>query len=91
MWDMPRELIDAAAHGNHWGYDHNGEADYTDILLVAQWHATIGDVARPRTPALEDVPAFRRLGLESPSPEMSLNIVEAAGSAVERINKLLLD
>ncbi|MDJ0741597.1 MAG: HDOD domain-containing protein [Gammaproteobacteria bacterium] len=91
MWDMPRELIEAAAHSNHWGYDHNGEADYTDILLVAQWHATIGDNTRPRNPAFEDIPAFRHLGLDAPSPDASLNIVEAATSAVERINGLLAD
>lgn len=91
MWDMPREMVDAATLANHWGYDHGGEADYTDILLVAQWHAMIGDTGLTRPPPLEDIPAFQRLGLASASPETSLKIVEAGNNAVDEINALMVD
>ena len=91
MWDMPRELVDAATLCNHWGYDHSGEADYTDIMLVAKWHAGIGNHGRPRTPPVKEIPAFARLGLESPSPEMGLKIAEAAKQAISRINELLAE
>ncbi len=91
MWDMPRALVDAATLCNHWGYDHNGDADYTDIMLVAQWHATIGNNDRPRTPPVAEIPAFARLGLDSPSPEMSLKIVEAGEHAIARIDELLME
>ena len=91
MWDLPREVVEAAALCNHWDYDHPGEPDYTDIVLVAQWHATIGarDRRRPPPPC-EDIPAFGRLGLAAASPELSLQIVEAAQEYIERGNALLL-
>lgn len=89
MWDLPREIVAAAALCNHWGYDHSGEADYTDIMLVAQWHASIGGARHQRIPAVEDIPAFRRLGLETASPEPSLKIVEAAESTIDGIDELL--
>ena len=90
MWDLPREIVDAAARCNQWGYDHPREADYTDITLVAQWHAKIGGVRGRRVPGFEEIPAFRRLGLQPATPELSLKIVEAADDAIERTDSLLL-
>lgn len=89
MWDLPREIVEAARLCNHWAYDHPGEANYTDIVLVAQWHATIGSKRSRRTPPFEEIPAFRQLGLEKPSPELSLKIVEAAENAVHTIDARL--
>jgi HD-like signal output (HDOD) protein len=89
MWNLPRDIIDAAARCNQWEYEHAGDANHTDIMLVAQWHATIGESpGRPR-PTFEQIPAFRRLGLDPASPELSLSIVEAADNAIEEAEKLL--
>lgn len=90
MWDLPREIVDAAARCNQWGYDHPREADYTDITLVAQWHAKIGGVRGRRIPGFEEIPAFRRLGLQPASPELSLKIVETAEDAIDRTESLLV-
>ncbi len=90
MWGMPREIVDAAARCNQWGYDGPGAADYTDIVLVAQWHATIGGPYNRRRPALEDVPAFRRLGLQSASPELGVKIMEAADHAIDEAESMLV-
>lgn len=89
MWDFPREIVDAAAFSNRWDYDHGGDADYTDIVLVAQWHATIGGGARRHIPPVEQIPAFARLGLSPPSPQLSLKVIEAATSAVDHSEALL--
>ena len=88
-WDLPRTVIDAAAMSNNWGYSHPGEADYIDITLVAQWHAAIGGERSHRMPRLADLPAAHKLGLTDPSPKLSLRIVEAADSAVEKADRLL--
>ena len=91
MWGLPREVIDAAAHCNRWGYEgQGGEADYTDINLVAQWYALNGDHPRRRRVAIEKTPAFRRLGLQSASPELGQKIVEAAEQAIGRTESVLV-
>ena len=90
MWGLPRAVIDAAAQCNHWGCDNQGEADYTDINLVAQWHAMIGDQPRRRRPAIEEIPAFRRLGLQTASPELGFKIAEAADQAIGRTETILV-
>jgi len=88
-WDLPRTLIDAAGASNSWGYRHSGEADYIDIMLVAQWHAAIGGDRRHLMPRLETLPAAERLGLVEPSPKLSLKIVEAANTAVAEAEELI--
>ena len=64
-------------------------ADNGDIVLVAQWHATIGGSRGRWVPAIEDIPAFRRLGLQSATPELGLKIVEAGDQAIKKIDRLL--
>jgi len=91
MWGLPREVVDAAARCNQWSYDSSAAADYTDIILVAQWHATIGDSRSRRIPAIEKIPAFQRLGLHSASPELGIKIVETADHAIEKTESLLTD
>ena len=90
LWGMPKEIADAAAKCNHWGHEGSGEADYTDIILVAQWHATIGGSHTRRLPAMENIPAFRRLGLHSASPELGIKIMEAANQAIEEADAMLI-
>lgn len=88
-WHMPQPIVDAATHCNHWGFRHPGEADYTDITLVAQWHAMIGGEHHRPVPRLADIPAFRKLGLDTASAELSQQIVETANNAIERTEALL--
>lgn len=88
-WGLPRAVCEAATLCNHWEYDHPGTADYTDISLVAQWHATLGASNRRRRPGAGRIPAFRRLGLDDAAPEVSLRIIEAADNAIERSERLL--
>jgi HD-like signal output (HDOD) protein len=90
MWGLPREVVDAAARCNQWGYDSQGEANYTDINLVAQWHAIDGDQPRRRKPPIEEIPAFRRLGLRTVPTELATMIDEAAEQAVEQIDSALI-
>jgi HD-like signal output (HDOD) protein len=88
-WNLPRTLINAAGASNFWGYQHAGEADYIDIMLVAEWHAAIGGDRRHLMPRLETLPAAEKLGLIDPSPKLSLKIVEAANTAVAEAEDLI--
>ena len=89
LWNMPREMVEAASHCNHWGYEHSGPTDYTDIVLAAQWHAATGAEPDARMPRLQDITALKRLG--PPSEETSAKIIEAVKTAVEHTDRLLAD
>ncbi len=88
-WGLPNEIVEAAARCNQWNYAGPAGADYTDIVLVAQWHATIGASRVRWVPPIEQVPAFQRLGLETATPELGMKIVEAGDQAIRKIDKLL--
>lgn len=89
MWGQPREVVAATSLCNRWGYDHSGAADYTDILMVAQWYALDVDRSGRRPPLIEEIPAFRRLGLHAPSVETHQRITAAAAGALDAIDRLL--
>lgn len=89
MWELPGELVAAASSCNHWGYDHAGEADYTDILLAAQWYALQTGDRHRRAPAADRVPALHRLGLDRPSAAARERILAAVEGALVDIDTLL--
>lgn len=59
-WQVPTTLIECARQRNKWLHDHDGEADLTDLALLAS--------ALQIQPAnlSEPLPAQRRLGFEQP-------------------------
>jgi len=89
MWELPPELVGAASRCNDWGYEHGGEADYTDIMLAAQWHVMQACGQRRRIPPAAEVPALRRLGLERPSAETQTKITASIESALTDVDTLL--
>ena len=88
-WGMPHEVVEAAHLCNHWKRDHPGEADYTDILMVAQWHAVAGDERHRQPPPSDEISAFDRLGVRQASPRLSQHIAEAALEIGRRADELL--
>ncbi|MGB5202088.1 MAG: HDOD domain-containing protein [Sedimenticolaceae bacterium] len=88
-WGMPHEIVEAAHLCNDWKRDHPGEADYTDILLVAQWHAVAGDERHRQPPPSDEISAFDRLGVRKASPKLSQHIAEATLEIARRADELL--
>ena len=88
MWNLSPELVSVVSHSGNLMRDHNHAADYADIVLVAERHASIGQPG-DKGPAMDQMPAFQRLGLSEMSPEFSLQIVEAAKNALEQADRVL--
>jgi HD-like signal output (HDOD) protein len=88
-WGMPQETVEAAHLCNDWRRDHPGEADYIDILLVAQWHAVAGDERHRQPPPAAEISAFDRLGVRQASPRLSQHIAEAALEIGRHADELL--
>ena len=88
-WGMPQETVEAAHLCNDWRRDHPGEADYIDILLVAQWHAVAGDERHRQPPPADEISAFDRLGVRQASPRLSQHIAEAALEIGRHADELL--
>lgn len=90
QWGFESEYITAAQHQNDWFRDHEGEADYTDILIIAHMHALVGQRAELKLPRIDEVPAFQKLALGQLTPELSLSVLDEAKAQIQELKALLV-
>lgn len=82
IWGFPTNLVQVAACRGDWFRDHPDPADMCDLVLVAQFHAAMGQAIGEKLPPLRSLPALRRLDLGDTDPAFSLNLLEAANNAL---------
>ncbi len=89
-WEFEPDLISVANEAENWQRD-NGEdkADYCDIVIMAQLHGFVGTPTMAALPAIDQVPAYRKLVDGELTPRMSLNILEEAREDVREVQQLL--
>jgi len=88
-WGFSEDFVAAAADGENWMRDTEGPPDYCDLLITAQLHSYIGTPGAIDLPALDQIPAHKRLGLGELTPRMSLNILEEAKDQIAHVESLL--
>ncbi len=88
-WRFPQEFIITAIEAESWQRDEEGEADYCDLVIIAQLHSYIGTDQAKELPHLNEVSALTRLGLGELSPQQSIAILEAAQEQIEQTQSLL--
>ncbi|MFK5894939.1 MAG: HDOD domain-containing protein [Pseudomonadota bacterium] len=75
-WEFPDDLVDVVKHSTDWYRDENEDADYSDIINIAQLHAYIGTHLQEKLPNIDETPAFKKLALGQLTPELSLQVLE---------------
>lgn len=89
QWGFDDDFRAAAlAQGNYFR-DHEGGADYTDVLLVAHLHSLVRERAFHRLPRIDETPAFGKLALGRLSPQLSLTVLDEARDQVRELKSLL--
>ncbi|HVL02268.1 MAG TPA: HDOD domain-containing protein [Dongiaceae bacterium] len=89
-WGFHTDFISAAQHQHHWFRDHDGAADYTDVLLIAHLHALVHARAQLHLPRIDEVPAFSRLALGQLTPDLSLQVLDEARQQIQEWKALLI-
>lgn len=89
IWNHPPELLTVASEAGNLERNTRREADYADIVLVAERHADIGYGPCMLAQPLDQMPAFQRLGFGEASPSFSMTIMRAATSAMQQANAVL--
>lgn len=88
-WQFDSAFVNAARQQNHWFYEHEGPADYTDALLLAHLHAMVHERAARQLPRIDETPAFEKLAQGRLTPELSLSILVEARSHIDEVRSLL--
>ncbi|MDZ7805092.1 HDOD domain-containing protein [Thiohalophilus sp.] len=84
-WNFPADIIAAASDHENLERDHDGPADYTDLVIVANLQSLLG-TSHPHTELdWSKVPAFAKLGLE---PDVSIVDIEV-GQNVDAVKAAL--
>ena len=88
-WQFAEVFAEAAAQQDNWFYEHEGPADYTDLVIVAHLHALIRQREFRRLPRLDETPAFGRLALGELSARLSLQVLDEAHDQIQELKSLL--
>lgn len=89
QWGFQDDFRTAALNQNNWFRDHEGDADYTDVLVVAHLHGMVRERAFHRLPRIDETPAFARLALGRLSPRLSLEVLDEARGQIQELKALL--
>jgi HD-like signal output (HDOD) protein len=88
-WRFAADYVTAALEGEAWMRETGDDADYCDLVIVAQLHSFVGTEKALNLPILDQTPAYIRLNLGDLSPSFSLQILDEAQEQVEQAESLL--
>lgn len=96
-WNFPDDFTRVAKGADDWSRDHPGDADYCDLVLIAQLFSFmgkhVGHDAPPFDarvlPELTTLPAYRKLGLGELSPENSITLLQNAKEEIAQAMHLV--
>jgi HD-like signal output (HDOD) protein len=75
LWAFEPDLVAVAEEAKRWNRAGGTQADYCDVVQVAQLHCPLIGGASIPGPSLSDVPAFRRLGMD---PAEGIKVLQEA-------------
>lgn len=88
-WDFPEDFEDVINNSENWYRDTGKEADYSDIVMIAQLHSYIGKVDIKRMPKMDELPAYKKLASGNLDADQSINILDQAKDEIENIRQML--
>lgn len=88
-WGFANEFIDAAEEGDVWERYGQKNADYTDLVIVAHWCYESIVMKNESVPRLQDIPAFRKLGMEYTTQQELHEFMMETQQEVESIQQAL--
>lgn len=77
-WHFPLELQEIPVQISNWYHDGHEALRLSDIVLLAKFHSQLGTPQMQNLPPLNTLPAFKKLGDNALTPDMSLQALHDA-------------
>ena len=77
-WHFPENLLYIPKQTCNWYHDSHNQLQMSDIVLLAKFHAQLGNTKTEKLPPLNTLPAFLKLGDNALTPDMSLHALQEA-------------
>jgi HD-like signal output (HDOD) protein len=87
-WGL-HEFSTAALHQENWYYSHDGDVDYTDVLVVAHLHGLIKARRFKDLPRIDETPAYQHLMKLGLTASKSVDVLEDASQQIAELRTLL--
>ncbi len=88
-WDFPVDFEEVIINAEKWYRNGSEQADYTDIVIIAQLHSFIGKVDIKKMPRMDELPAYKKILAGNLSADQSINILDQAKDEIEQIQQML--
>ena len=88
-WRFSSMIVASARDAENWQRSHNGKADFTDLLVVAQLLERMHEHRLEELPPLDTISALRRVLGDDVSPDQSLDILDEVTAQVDDMRSLL--
>lgn len=87
-WQFPETLLNIPMQVENWYYDSGKQLTLSDIVLLAKFHSQLGTVARQKLPPINTLPAFQKLGDNTLTADMSLQLLHNAKQQISETMNL---
>jgi len=85
-WKFPEEFAKVSIDADDWDYHSENDADYSDLVMMAQLHSFIGKgdekkllaISEKHLPMIVERPAYKKLGLDKLSHQDSMWLLSTA-------------
>ena len=88
-WNFPPAVVAGARDAENWLRRHDRDADFTDLLVVAQVHERLRKHQLDGLPPMDRISAIQRVLGDGATPERSLEILHEAKSQVDEMRSVL--
>ncbi|MDH5483949.1 MAG: HDOD domain-containing protein [Gammaproteobacteria bacterium] len=88
-WQLPADLLNVVEHAENWQRDDMENLDVTDVVVVAQIYDMLQHHEFKKLPAIDDVPAFKKLFPDGLLPNFAQQVLEEAHEEIFEIMSLL--
>lgn len=90
QWNVGDDLLVVPTAAEDWMRDHEGVADYGDVVQIAQIHSYFGSAEMNAIPPLTQLPSFNKLSLARLGPHAGIELLEQAQSDINATVRLLM-
>jgi len=82
QWEFPANLQSIPLQSSDWYSSTSEKINLNDIVILAKYHYYLSSPGSVELPKIDELPAYRKLGDEPLTPEMSLQILQDAKQQV---------
>jgi HD-like signal output (HDOD) protein len=82
QWEFPDNLKQIPLQSSNWFTSTTENLNLADIVLLAKYHYFLASPGSTELPLIDTLPAYQKLGNQSLTPEMSLQILQDAKQQV---------